>query len=54
MKILGPRGLKMGPSIIGIGIIPFLPLFDPPIEHVCEYGFNTCWPIERLIKLKEH
>jgi len=54
MKRLGPKGLKIGPSVIGIGIIPFLPLLDHPIEHICQSGFDRFWPIERLHKKKEH
>ena len=39
-----PRLVKFGPSAVGLGLIPFMPLFDEPAEHVLEAAFDRVWP----------
>eukprot|EP00331_Platyophrya_macrostoma_P034674 CAMPEP_0176437254 /NCGR_PEP_ID=MMETSP0127-20121128/18498_1 /TAXON_ID=938130 /ORGANISM="Platyophrya macrostoma, Strain WH" /LENGTH=235 /DNA_ID=CAMNT_0017820817 /DNA_START=82 /DNA_END=789 /DNA_ORIENTATION=- len=34
------RFQKWGPSAIGLSIVPFLPLYDHPVEQVCDYVFD--------------
>lgn len=39
------RFTKWGPSIVGLSIIPLLPLYlDEPVEHAVEYGFHHYGP----------
>lgn len=39
-----PKVVKWGPSAIGMAIIPFLPLMDPPAEHVIDAAFDKILP----------
>lgn len=41
---LPPKVLRYGPSGVGLAIIPFLPLMDPPCEHAVDKLFDTIWP----------
>lgn len=39
------RFQKWGPSVVGLSIIPFLPLYlDEPVEELIEYGFHHYGP----------
>lgn len=39
------RFTKWGPSIVGLSIIPLLPVYlDEPVEHAIEYGFHHYGP----------
>lgn len=42
-----PRLVKYGPTAIGLGLIPFMPLVDPPAEHVLDAAFDALWPCWR-------
>jgi fission process protein 1 len=49
-KKLG-RFTKWGPSIVGLSLIPLLPVYlDAPVEHAIEYGFHHYGPWAK----KEH
>lgn len=43
-----PRVHKYGPTAIGLGIIPFLPILDPPFEYILDAGFDKVFPRWRL------
>ena len=43
-----PRVVKWGPSAVGLGLIPLMPLLDPPAEHVLEAVFDQIWPAWRI------
>ncbi|WAQ92839.1 hypothetical protein PtA15_17A321 [Puccinia triticina] len=46
-KMANPRMHSIGPTVVGLGIIPFLPsLFDEPVEHLVDKTFDQ---IERKI-----
>eukprot|EP00434_Breviolum_minutum_P041125 symbB.v1.2.036580.t1/scaffold5197.1/size29901/3 len=42
-----PRVGRYGPSAVGLAIIPFMPLLDPPCEHVIDALFDRVWPAWR-------
>lgn len=45
------RFTKWGPSIVGLSLIPLLPVYlDEPVEHAVEYGFHHYGPWAK----KEH
>jgi len=40
-KMANPRFHSLGPTAVGLGIIPFLPtLFDEPVEHIVNKTFD--------------
>mmetsp|Transcript_14367 Transcript_14367/g.29797 ORF Transcript_14367/g.29797 Transcript_14367/m.29797 type:complete len:239 (-) Transcript_14367:179-895(-) len=39
-----PTLLRYGPSAVGLSIVPFLPLLDPPCEWVIDFLFDRWWP----------
>lgn len=41
---------RWGPSVVGLGLIPFMPLADPPVEHMVEWGFDRAWPLPPGVK----
>lgn len=43
---------RWGPSVVGLGLIPFMPLADPPVEHAVEWGFDRVWPLPPGFKRK--
>jgi len=45
VQALGLQGtLKVwGPTLLGLAVVPLLPLLDHPAEHAIEAGFNKCW-----------
>jgi hypothetical protein len=43
-----PRAVKFGPTVVGLGLIPFMPLIDEPAEHVLEAAFDRAWPAWRV------
>lgn len=45
MPKASPRLVMYGPSAVGLALIPFMPLFDPPVEHACEWAFDKAWPL---------
>lgn len=49
-----PRVVKFGPSAVGLGLIPFMPLFDEPAEHVLEAAFDRVWPAWRVGEPEHH
>jgi len=50
-----PGGLKWGPTIVGLAIIPFLPaVCDEPVEHAIEWGFDEYWPSKPASKAHSH
>lgn len=49
-----PRVVKWGPSAIGLGLIPLMPLLDPPAEHVLETVFDAVWPVWRVGEPRHH
>mmetsp|Transcript_29595 Transcript_29595/g.86326 ORF Transcript_29595/g.86326 Transcript_29595/m.86326 type:complete len:225 (-) Transcript_29595:179-853(-) len=36
--------MTWGPSVVGLSLVPLLPLIDPPIEQATEYAFDQVWP----------
>ena len=43
------------PSVIGLAIIPFLPVVcDEPVEHLLEHAFDAAWPHKGGAHAKEH
>ena len=42
------RAVKFGPTVVGLGLIPFMPLIDEPAEHVLEAAFDRAWPAWNL------
>lgn len=49
-----PRVVKWGPSVVGLVLIPFLPLIDPPVEYVCDALFDKAWPAWRVGHVHHH
>ena len=49
-----PRVVKWGPSAVGLGLIPLMPLLDPPAEHVLEAVFDQVWPAWRIGEKPHH
>ena len=49
-----PRVVKWGPSAVGLGLIPLMPLLDPPAEHVLEAVFDKVWPAWRVGEKPHH
>jgi hypothetical protein len=49
-----PRVVKWGPSAVGLGLIPLMPLLDPPAEHVLEAVFDRIWPAWRIGEKPHH
>ena len=49
-----PRVVKWGPSAVGLGLIPLMPLLDPPAEHVLEAVFDKVWPAWRIGEKPHH
>lgn len=43
-----PRVHRYGPTAVGLAIIPFLPILDPPAEHILDFAFDRVWPKWRL------
>ncbi|CAK9079081.1 unnamed protein product [Durusdinium trenchii] len=39
-----PKLMRYGPSCIGLGLVPFMPLLDPPCEWVVDYLFEWWYP----------
>ena len=37
--------IRLGPTFIGVALIPLMPLFDAPIEHLMEGLFDRVWPL---------
>lgn len=37
------RFQKWGPSVLGLSVVPFLPLYDHPVEHACDYLFGLLY-----------
>eukprot|EP00960_Hanusia_phi_P030976 748996-Hanusia_phi.AAC.1 len=47
LKQRAPKYAQIGPTIVGLAIIPFLPMVcDEPVEHALEYAFDKAWPVE--------
>uniref|UniRef100_A0A6U5XQ52 Mitochondrial fission process protein 1 n=2 Tax=Guillardia theta TaxID=55529 RepID=A0A6U5XQ52_GUITH len=47
LKQRAPKYAQIGPTILGLAIIPFLPMVcDEPVEHLLEYAFDKAWPVE--------
>jgi mitochondrial fission process protein 1 len=44
-KKLG-RYQKWGPTAMGLAVVPFLPVFDHPVEHSLDWLFTRYWPLE--------
>ena len=38
--------VKWSPVVLGLGLIPFMPFFDEPVEHGVEWCFDQAWPHE--------
>lgn len=36
---------SVGPTVAGLCVIPFLPLYDHPVEYVTEQLFDKFWPV---------
>mmetsp|Transcript_8880 Transcript_8880/g.29328 ORF Transcript_8880/g.29328 Transcript_8880/m.29328 type:complete len:248 (+) Transcript_8880:61-804(+) len=49
-----PRIQRFGPTVIGLGIIPFLPLVDPPAEYAIDWVFDKFWPAWRVGEEPHH
>jgi len=49
-----PRVVKWGPSALGLGLIPLMPLLDPPAERVLEAVFDRVWPVWRVGEPEHH
>jgi len=43
-----PRLHRYGPTLVGLGIIPFLPILDHPAELLLDATFDKVWPKWRL------
>jgi fission process protein 1 len=41
-----PALVKWSPVALGLGLIPFMPFFDEPVEHAVEWAFDQAWPHE--------
>lgn len=39
-----PRLHRYGPTLVGLSIIPFLPILDPPAERLLDATFDSLWP----------
>lgn len=49
------RFTKWGPSIVGLSIIPLLPVcLDAPTEYIVEYGFHHYGPWAKKTENVEH
>jgi hypothetical protein len=35
------------PTAVGLALIPLMPLFDEPIEHLLKWVFSKLWPVRR-------
>jgi fission process protein 1 len=35
---------KWGPTMMGLAVVPFLPIYDHPVEHTLDYLFARFWP----------
>eukprot|EP00039_Didymoeca_costata_P020111 m.340103 g.340103 ORF g.340103 m.340103 type:complete len:200 (-) comp19133_c0_seq1:94-693(-) len=46
------RFTKWGPSVVGLAMIPLMPLVDEPIEHIIESAFD--WAIPLPDEYKHH
>lgn len=40
---MGGAAAKWGPTVVGLAVIPFLPLLDPTLEHIIGAVFNALW-----------
>lgn len=49
-----PGMLKFGPSIVGLSLIPFMPLFDEPAEHAIDGFFEKYVPAAIYRKKSEN
>ncbi|KAJ8604589.1 hypothetical protein CTAYLR_007638 [Chrysophaeum taylorii] len=49
-----PRVHRYGPTAVGIAIIPFLPVLDPPAEFLLDAAFDKVWPKWSLGNLHHH
>lgn len=38
------RFTKWGPCVVGLSIIPFMPLIDEPVEELIDGAFLKFWP----------
>jgi hypothetical protein len=45
--------LRLLPTIIGLSLIPLMPLFDAPIEHLMERLFAMAWRLPRTSEWHE-
>uniref|UniRef100_A0A6S7ZI55 Mitochondrial fission process protein 1 n=1 Tax=Aureoumbra lagunensis TaxID=44058 RepID=A0A6S7ZI55_9STRA len=43
-----PRLIRYGPTVIGLSIIPFLPIVDEPAEHILDWSFDLAYPKWRI------
>ncbi len=41
---------KWTPSILGLALIPFLPIVDEPVEHFVHEAFHKYWHLESISK----
>mmetsp|Transcript_40722 Transcript_40722/g.68175 ORF Transcript_40722/g.68175 Transcript_40722/m.68175 type:complete len:246 (+) Transcript_40722:160-897(+) len=48
------RFTKWGPSVVGLAMIPMMPLIDHPIEHAIDYTFDTYWDVIMKAEAKEN
>ncbi|CAJ1358863.1 unnamed protein product [Effrenium voratum] len=39
--------VRYGPSVVGLGLIPLMPLLDHPCEHAIDFLFDHFWPTWR-------
>ena len=50
-RIQAGRYMRWGPTMCGLGVIPFLPfMYDHIVEVACERIFDYTWPIEKPTK----
>lgn len=46
MFVNAPGRMKVvGPVLVGLSIIPFLPFIDEPAEEIIHHGFDKYWPV---------
>ncbi|KAI8824111.1 mitochondrial 18 KDa protein-domain-containing protein [Fimicolochytrium jonesii] len=46
--------VRWTPTVAGLFVVPFLPImYDHPVEHLVAKAFDTVWPLERPVTLKD-
>eukprot|EP01112_Ceratiomyxa_fruticulosa_P014979 TRINITY_DN4351_c0_g1_i2.p1 TRINITY_DN4351_c0_g1~~TRINITY_DN4351_c0_g1_i2.p1 ORF type:complete len:234 (-),score=45.17 TRINITY_DN4351_c0_g1_i2:136-753(-) len=45
--------VRMVPSMVGLAVIPFLPIYDHPVEHAIDYLYDRFWPVPEAAHQKK-